>query len=393
MRFTLKAISCLVWILFSYNVFSQTQYIHSLIADVNSKYSGYSSGVYEAELAFKHWAQKDTVHLHGKMYFNKNIQDSSFLLFIKEDSLYYYFNGQSVYYLNFKFHYFEERFLGKKSVYEVLQGSIDYELIDWAAISAFEKKIETETQYDLKINFDNNHTIQLTETDTMRSPRFRYNYWIIDTLNKYVMQKTETIINLATGTIYKSYNYSPIKFSDSTLVLNQILNFDSLKQIFRYKFVDMEKPEKLFDSTLKVGEYSPQWTLKNRRNETVFSSAQVAPLTLIDFFYIGCIPCLHTFPQVQRIYDKFKNKVHVYAVNPINKNDELMADFIKRNSIKYDVLIDENKTVANKFKISGYPTLFLIDNNTGKIIYSHRGFDEKMESEITDLIKKYYTNE
>jgi len=380
---------------FGKHTLAQDIELKEIINTLNNQYSKVTHGSYDVTIYFKHWSKKDTSTVIGKLFFtNKSSQQNSianFILYMPIDSLYYFFNGKTFYYINFKFKYFEERNVGNKNLYDVLNGSFDYELIDWALISNYEKKIEVNSALEIRKNKSESsvNTILIEQIDTNRSPRFEFIYWEIDTSKYHVLQKKQIISSPKTGTTYKSYNYSPVARLDSNFRLENLLPLDSLKKVFRYKYKDYENPEVFSDSTLKAGTVPPMWTLKNSRGEDVSLAKQKNNLTLIDFFYNGCIPCLSAIPQIIFIQKKYADKLTVYGINPVNKNDDVFQEYLNRNNIDYEILFDEKRKVASQYHVTGYPTLFLIDNKANKIIYVHRGFDDKMKNELDEKINEY----
>jgi len=60
------------------------------------------------------------------------------------------------------------------------------------------------------------------------------------------------------------------------------------------------------------------------------------PVSVIDFFAEWCMPCLIMAPVIEELADKFKGKIKFAKVN-----------------------IDENSSIAGKFKIMSIPTLII----------------------------------
>jgi thioredoxin-related protein len=54
--------------------------------------------------------------------------------------------------------------------------------------------------------------------------------------------------------------------------------------------------------------------------------------------------------------------------------------------IVYPVVFDNKQLAATNYRVSGYPTTYLIDKN-GKVIYASVGFDESMKGTLEEIIE------
>ncbi len=95
-------------------------------------------------------------------------------------------------------------------------------------------------------------------------------------------------------------------------------------------------------------------------------------IVLLDFWTTTCGICFQKFPQVQAVYDKYKNdtSVMILAVNsPIeeDKPNQAFSD-IREEGHSFPVVVTTDADLAEKFGVKGYPTTFVINPN-GQIIY------------------------
>lgn len=84
----------------------------------------------------------------------------------------------------------------------------------------------------------------------------------------------------------------------------------------------------------------------------------------LNFWASWCAPCEEEAPDLVRLYEKYKDKMDLYAVN-VTGNDELEAAkaFATRYKFTFPVLIDEESNVAKLYRFQVIPTSFLIDRN------------------------------
>lgn len=95
-------------------------------------------------------------------------------------------------------------------------------------------------------------------------------------------------------------------------------------------------------------------------------------IVLMDFWTTTCGVCFQKFPQVQSIYNRYKNddSVKILAVNnPIEEDKPNQAfDNIRKEGHRFPVVVAKDENLAEKFGVKGYPTTFVINPN-GQIVY------------------------
>ncbi len=109
---------------------------------------------------------------------------------------------------------------------------------------------------------------------------------------------------------------------------------------------------------------------------------------LIDFWFIGCLPCLKSFPYLMELENNFSSKkVSFIKMNPINgaNPDKLRSYTQIRNIEKANYAIPRIQT--NYFLVRSYPSFVLIED--GKIIKKFEGFDESVYEELKVFLKQW----
>lgn len=86
-----------------------------------------------------------------------------------------------------------------------------------------------------------------------------------------------------------------------------------------------------------------------------------------------------TFDQFENLADKGKVIVRFFATwcGPCNSNKPFYDEVSnERTDITfYEIDVDKNKEITDKFEVKGYPTFFLIDN--GEVFHKQEGFLDK----------------
>lgn len=131
----------------------------------------------------------------------------------------------------------------------------------------------------------------------------------------------------------------------------------------------------------------PAWTSISRDGKPVSLSDYKGKLVLIDFFYKSCYPCMQAIPVLESLHQKYKKQgLHVIGIDPVDSLNDETNHFISKAGITYTVVLNENKEIPEKYKVSGYPTFYLVGKD-GKILFSTAGFDESVEGKLEELIK------
>lgn len=89
--------------------------------------------------------------------------------------------------------------------------------------------------------------------------------------------------------------------------------------------------------------------------------------TLVDFWFSSCAPCIAQFPELKRIYQKYKNKGFEIVNISIDSDSDLWKNTIKELELPWLQFLDIGGRNAYNLAIYAFPATFLLDNS-GKII-------------------------
>ena len=111
--------------------------------------------------------------------------------------------------------------------------------------------------------------------------------------------------------------------------------------------------------------------------------------TLVVFFFPTCPYCNAAFPEVQKIYDRYKGEgLSMVWINVLPDEEKLIAPWRTQHGYTAPVLLG-NRSVANDYKLRMTPTHFLLDAK-GAVLSTHAGYtagDEKtLERDIQQAL-------
>lgn len=132
----------------------------------------------------------------------------------------------------------------------------------------------------------------------------------------------------------------------------------------------------------------PEFSIKDINNNfRTFDELRGEHLTLFDFWATWCKPCQKAIPQLNEIYNEYRDKgVEIVGVNCDGpRSVAKVSPMTKSLKIQYPVLLDINSELMNELNLANFPTLIAV-NPKGKVVYVHEGFALGDEVEIREAI-------
>jgi len=117
----------------------------------------------------------------------------------------------------------------------------------------------------------------------------------------------------------------------------------------------------------------------------------LAKATVVIFFFPSCQYCNVAFPEVQRIYDAYKDRgLSMVWINVVPDEEPLIAGWMATHGYTVPVLLG-GRSVQNDYKLVMTPTHYLLDSR-GKVLSKHAGYtagDEKaLERDIQQALSQ-----
>ncbi|HEX8949790.1 MAG TPA: TlpA disulfide reductase family protein [Dissulfurispiraceae bacterium] len=116
------------------------------------------------------------------------------------------------------------------------------------------------------------------------------------------------------------------------------------------------------------------FVLAGPNNNRVSLGDYKGKVVMLEFFATWCPPCQMAAPDVESVYEKYKDRGFVVLAVSIDEGSDRAAavgSFVKDLHLTYPVLLDDGKT-SGQYGVSSIPTSYIIDRQ-GKLRNKHVG--------------------
>ena len=115
---------------------------------------------------------------------------------------------------------------------------------------------------------------------------------------------------------------------------------------------------------VNVGSQAPGFTLPDLDGNQVDFSEYKGKVIFLNFWATWCEPCKEEMPSMQLLYDTFKRRSFVVvAVSVDSSGPEGVKKFVDKYGLTFPVLHDRRGRVKERYKTTGVPETFIIDQN------------------------------
>lgn len=115
----------------------------------------------------------------------------------------------------------------------------------------------------------------------------------------------------------------------------------------------------------REGFLAPDFSLSTPSGETFTLSELRGKAVLVNLWATWCPPCRAEMPDMQKLYDEYKDQgFMVLAVNmTYQDNPAAIVPFVQENGLNFPILIEETGKVAEQYELRSLPSSFFIDRN------------------------------
>jgi thiol-disulfide isomerase/thioredoxin len=115
------------------------------------------------------------------------------------------------------------------------------------------------------------------------------------------------------------------------------------------------------------GETVRPFSVRTLNNQPINSDELKGKVVVLNFWFIGCPPCMAEIPKLNSLKERFKADDNVVFVALTADNEHLVRKFLAGQKFDYNIIADAKPTLDG-FGFSGYPKNIVISKD-GKIVY------------------------
>jgi len=133
-----------------------------------------------------------------------------------------------------------------------------------------------------------------------------------------------------------------------------------------------------------LGRPAPDFMLRDLDGKQVQLSTLKGKVVLLDFWATWCGPCRVAMPQLNNLFQEFRNQDVVMIGIDENEDEQTVRNFIRQNGYEYPILLaPTGDPVIENYSARAIPTLVLIDRNG--LVADYKVGSETVETLRADL--------
>lgn len=142
-------------------------------------------------------------------------------------------------------------------------------------------------------------------------------------------------------------------------------------------------------ATLKIGEAMPDFELPDTAGKMVKLSDALHgnKVVMINFWATWCGPCRVEMPGFEKLYNDEKNNGLVILAIAEDKERPKLDDYLRSKPVSFPVLIDKDNALAEKLKITSFPTTIIVGGTSGKVRQVHEGVESYLEFSVQAALR------
>jgi len=130
---------------------------------------------------------------------------------------------------------------------------------------------------------------------------------------------------------------------------------------------------------------SPEIETVDLSGEALKLSDFKGKLVVLNFWFIGCKPCIMEMPELNELVEEYKAEDIVFLAVALD-NALSIKEFLTKEKFDYRI-IPEGRSIANDYDVYAYPTHLVIDTE-GKVIFSQTGYSSNLKRALKKQIKE-----
>ncbi|MBQ6479101.1 MAG: redoxin domain-containing protein [Erysipelotrichaceae bacterium] len=144
------------------------------------------------------------------------------------------------------------------------------------------------------------------------------------------------------------------------------------------------------ESTDDIEAYLTSYEFKDQDGNTVRLSDYQGKYLFLNFSATWCTYCKEEIP-IYKEFSENEDVICLYVMSPLNEDsDTAIETYLKENKIVLPTIIDEDGILFYYLRITGYPTVYVLDPDTRFSVYAAGALSMDGFSSLLDYAKEHY---
>ena len=110
-----------------------------------------------------------------------------------------------------------------------------------------------------------------------------------------------------------------------------------------------------------IGKPAPDFQVKDLKGADLSLEKYRGQVVLLDFWATWCGPCIAELPNVKQTYEKYKGQKFQIIGISLDRSRKPLEAMIENDGLSWVHYWDQNGNIANQYKVTGIPSMFLLD--------------------------------
>ena len=141
------------------------------------------------------------------------------------------------------------------------------------------------------------------------------------------------------------------------------------------------------DAGTETQNLAPDFVLRAVAGGNIRLSEFQGQVVVLGFWARWCGDCRQARQALDSLYGKYQRAGLVMLGIDVDDSMEQTRAMARSLGLTFPVLVDEQKTVSNLYKVKSMPLIILIDR-AGQIRYQHKGFQLGDQAKISDEFRQ-----
>lgn len=139
-----------------------------------------------------------------------------------------------------------------------------------------------------------------------------------------------------------------------------------------------------------IGKPAPEFEVQDLKGEELSLEKYKGHVVLLDFWATWCGPCIAELPNVKKVYEKYKDQKFQIIGISLDRAQKPLETMIEKDGLSWVHHWDQGGQIANQYKVTGIPSMFLLD---GQGVIRKAGLrGHALGTAVAELVEENLTN-